>query len=98
MFATLASGLRLYYDDLGAGPPVMLVHGLRCSHVTWRHQAPALAAAGYRVILPDLRGHGETDKPAGPYSLEDWIGDLVQLMDQLELPQVTLVGHSLGGG
>jgi pimeloyl-ACP methyl ester carboxylesterase len=97
MFITLSDGLRLFYEDQGQGEPVVLVHGLRCSHVTWRHQIPVLAER-YRVIAPDIRGHGDSDKPAGPYTVDLWISDLVQLLDQLELPRVVLIGHSLGAG
>ncbi|HLG74169.1 MAG TPA: alpha/beta hydrolase [Chloroflexota bacterium] len=98
MFVQLPDGLRMYCEERGEGPPVVLVHGLRCSHVTWRHQVPALSRAGYRVVAPDLRGHGETDKPVGPYSHELWTGDLLALLDILELEQPVLAGHSLGGG
>jgi pimeloyl-ACP methyl ester carboxylesterase len=98
MYIQLPDGLHMYREERGDGPPVVLVHGLRCSHVTWRHQLPALAHAGYRAVAPDLRGHGETDKPAGPYSHELWSGDLLALLDLLELDQAVLAGHSLGGG
>lgn len=97
MDVRLPDGLRMYYEDCGQGEPVLLIHGLRCSHVTWRHQLPALSA-DFRVIAPDLRGHGSTDKPPGPYSLDLWAGDLLALLDCLELPRVALVGHSMGGG
>lgn len=98
MYVQLPDGLHMYCEERGDGPPVLLVHGLRCSHVTWRHQIPTLVGAGYRAIAPDLRGHGETDKPAGAYSHELWTGDLLALLDLLELDQAVLVGHSLGGG
>jgi pimeloyl-ACP methyl ester carboxylesterase len=98
MYVKLPDGLHIYCEDRGEGPPIVLVHGLRCSHVTWRHQVPALSRAGYRAIAPDLRGHGETDKPAGPYSHDLWAGDLLALLDVLELDRVVLAGHSLGGG
>lgn len=97
MFTTIDNGLGLYFEDEGRGMVVVLVHGLRCSSVTWRHQIPALSSK-FRVIAPDLRGHGQTDKPAGPYAVDDWINDLKQLLDRLELSRVVLIGHSLGGG
>ncbi|QBJ94726.1 alpha/beta fold hydrolase [Rhodococcus sp. ABRD24] len=87
----------LKYVDLGEGPPVVLVHGLLGSHESWGPQIDMLAEK-YRVIAPDLFGHGESDKPRGDYSLSSHAATVRDLMDHLEISSAPLVGHSLGGG
>jgi len=89
-------GVRLFYRDLGAGRPVVLVHGWTMSHAVWDTLVQDLAPR-YRVILPDLRGHGDSDKPYGDYGPERHAADLAALMEHLELREVTLVGWSFGG-
>lgn len=80
------------------GPPVVLVHGWPQHWWSWREVIPALAAAGRRVIAPDLRGHGWTDKPSGGYDKEGMAGDLLALLDALSLQDgITWVGHDWGG-
>ena len=95
--ATLPSGLRMYYESQGEGPPVVLIHGLGGSHAMWRYQVPALAER-YRAIALDLRGHGQSDKPPGPYSVPMFAEDVLGLVDSLGIAQATMVGLSLGGG
>jgi pimeloyl-ACP methyl ester carboxylesterase len=74
----------------------VLVHGLGgTGAAVWKHQAEELAR-DFRVVVPDLRGAGESPKPPGPYSLQDFVDDLHGLVERLELP-VALVGHSFGG-
>lgn len=90
-------GDDLDYVDVGEGPPIVFVHGLLGSHRTWDHLVDRLAA-GHRVIAPDLVGHGGSAKPRGDYSLGAHAGTLRDLLDQLGVGPVTLVGHSLGGG
>jgi pimeloyl-ACP methyl ester carboxylesterase len=82
------------------GPPVLLLHGWACSAYSWRHQLPALAAAGLRAIAVDLKGHGLTDKPLGPdeYTREAMTTFATETADALGLDRFALVGHSLGGG
>jgi len=82
----------------GEGPPVLLVHGFPELAFSWRHQLPALAAAGYRAIAPDMRGYGGSDKPEGvhEYTIQKLIGDLVGLMDALGIDRPLLVGHDWG--
>jgi pimeloyl-ACP methyl ester carboxylesterase len=82
----------------GAGPDVLLLHGFPDSNAVWRHQIPALVAAGYRVIAPDLRGFGETDAPVGKehYAASMLAGDVVGIMDALGVRRVRLVGHDWG--
>ena len=83
---------------LGDGPPVILVHGFPELAYSWRHQLPALAGAGYRVIAPDMRGYGGTDKPAAvaEYTVQKLIGDLTGLMDALDIDRAVIAGHDWG--
>jgi pimeloyl-ACP methyl ester carboxylesterase len=80
------------------GPAVLLLHGWPDSHRLWRHQVPALAAAGFRTIAPDLRGFGASDRPAdvAAYGLAQIIGDVLGVLDHLELDRVHVVGHDWG--
>jgi pimeloyl-ACP methyl ester carboxylesterase len=82
----------------GSGPPVLLLHGFPDSSAVWRHQIPALVAAGHRVIAPDLRGFGESDRPEGveAYRLELVVQDVLGILATLELSQVSVVGHDWG--
>ena len=95
---TGAHPTELYYQDLGQGPPVVLIHGWPLSHRMWESQVNALTAAGYRTIAYDRRGFGESGKPAGGYDYDTFASDLHEVITQLGLTQVTLVGFSMGGG
>ena len=90
--------IRIATYHLGEGPPVILVHGFPELAFSWRHQLPALADAGYRAIAPDMRGYGGTDKPqqVAAYTVQELIGDLTGLMDELETEKAVLVGHDWG--
>lgn len=90
-------GERLAYYDEGSGDTVLLVHGMAGSSVTWREILPQLAKK-YRVIAPDLLGHGQSAKPRTDYSLGAFAVGLRDLLDELEVDSATVVGHSLGGG
>jgi pimeloyl-ACP methyl ester carboxylesterase len=92
------NGLTMNVLVEGEGPAVLLVHGFPDSIALWRHQIPALVAAGYRVIAPDLRGFGLTESPAEVegYAIENHVADLVALLDTLGVAQVRLVGHDWG--
>lgn len=83
---------------MGDGPPVVLVHGFPELAFSWRHQIPALAAARYSVIAPDMRGYGGSDKPAHvtDYTIQKLIGDLTGLMDTLGIEKAMIVGHDWG--
>src|SRR3954470_11305002 len=90
-------GHPVTYHRMGAGPAVLLVHGITSSSRTWRTVMPALAEH-YDVIAPDLLGHGRSAKPRGDYSLGAYASGLRDLLVALEVPSATVVGHSLGGG
>ena len=81
----------------GNGPAVLLIHGIGDSSETWAPIVPGLAR-NYRVIVPDLLGHGESDKPRGDYSIGGYANGMRDLLSVLGVDRVTLVGHSLGGG
>jgi pimeloyl-ACP methyl ester carboxylesterase len=93
------NGIRLHAVTTGQGPTVLLLHGFPDTHIVWRKQVGALAAAGYRVLVPDLRGYGRSDAPAGihDYTLEKLRGDVLGLLDALHIDKVSLVGHDWGG-
>jgi pimeloyl-ACP methyl ester carboxylesterase len=90
---------RLSYQQAGPsdGPVVLLLHGLVSDSTTWQPTIAPLAARGLRVIALDLLGHGQSDKPPIGYSLDDFGASITEVLDQLAITRVTLVGHSLGG-
>jgi pimeloyl-ACP methyl ester carboxylesterase len=92
------NGIRLNIAEAGEGPPVLLCHGFPESWYSWRHQIDALAAAGFRAIAPDMRGYGKSDAPEAidQYTVFHMIGDLVGVLDALELPSAVIVGHDWG--
>jgi haloacetate dehalogenase len=90
-----ANGIRQFYLDAGVGPPVILLHGFPETSFAWRFQIPALARQ-YRVIAPDLRGYGETDKPSKGYDKRTMANDVVALLEMLGVGRVALVGHDRG--
>lgn len=93
-----ANGLRFHVHDEGDGEPVLLLHGFPDSGRLWRHQVPVLTAAGYRAVVPDLRGFGESDRPDGvdSYAMPLVVGDLVSILDALGIERATVVGHDWG--
>jgi pimeloyl-ACP methyl ester carboxylesterase len=82
----------------GSGRPVVLVHGFPELSYSWRHQIPVLAAAGHRVLAPDVRGYGGSTKPPAveDYSLANLVADVVGLLDALDIERASLVGHDWG--
>ena len=90
-------GHSFSYLDSGEGPAVLFIHGILGSQRQWGKLIDRLDDTN-RVIVPDLFGHGESDKPAGDYSLGAHAGTLRDLLDRIGVDRVTLVGHSLGGG
>jgi non-heme chloroperoxidase len=85
------------FDAGGDGRPVVLIHGWPLSHTSWSEQIPALKDAGYRVVSYDRRGFGKSD-PGDAYDYDALTGDLDQVLKDLDLTDVTLVGFSMGGG
>lgn len=90
-------GHEMVYRGGGSGSPLLLVHGIAGSCNTFDLVLPELAKH-HRVIAPDLLGHGQSDKPRGDYSLGAHAAALRDLMELLEIPSATIVGHSMGGG
>jgi pimeloyl-ACP methyl ester carboxylesterase len=88
--------LKLYYEIDGEGPPLMLVHGLGSSSRDWEKQVPCFVEK-YKVIALDLRGHGRSDKPPGPYSMRTFAEDTAALIRELKQAPLHLVGISMGG-
>jgi pimeloyl-ACP methyl ester carboxylesterase len=96
------NGMRMGYYEAGPksdAPPVILCHGWPELAFSWRHQIKALSAAGIRVIAPDQRGYGATDRPepVEAYDIEQLTGDLVGLLDHLRVDKAIFVGHDWGG-
>jgi pimeloyl-ACP methyl ester carboxylesterase len=90
--------IELYYEDHGAGRPVVLVHGWPLSGASWEKQVAALLTAGYRVITYDRRGFGRSSRPSTGYDYDTFAADLDKLMTKLDLADAALVGFSMGGG
>ena len=90
-------GHAFSYTDSGSGSVLMFIHGILGSQKQWAHLVDQLDD-NHRLIVPDLFGHGESAKPIGDYSLGAHAATLRDLLDRLGIAQVTLVGHSLGGG
>ena len=92
------NGIGLEVQDEGEGPPVLLLHGWPDSGRMWHDQVPALVEAGFRCIVPDLRGFGASDKPddVAAYALPLLVGDVVGLLDHFGLARAHVVGHDWG--
>ena len=90
------NGIRMHYAEQEPGPLVVLVHGFPESWYSWRHQMPAIAAAGFRVVAPDMRGYGQTDAPSeiASYTIMHLVGDVTGLVDALGERQAIVVGHA----
>ena len=93
-----ANGIRLHLAEQGSGPLVLLCHGFPETSWSWRRQMQPLADAGYRVVAPDMRGYGGSDRPepVDQYSLFHLVGDMVGLLDALGEAQAVIVGHDWG--
>jgi pimeloyl-ACP methyl ester carboxylesterase len=90
--------IEIYYEDHGAGQPVVLIHGYPLSGRGWDKQVPALLDAGYRVITYDRRGFGKSSQPAIGYDYDTFAADLNALLEYLDLRDAVLAGHSMGTG
>ena len=93
-----ANGVKVRIAEMGEGPLVILVHGWPESWYSWRHQIPALAAAGYHVVAPDMRGYGKSAKPAAveDYDIRHLTADIVGIVDAMGEKKAVLVGHDWG--
>ena len=90
--------VELYYEDLGSGPPVVLLHGWPLDSRSWEPQLHPLLESGHRVIVYDRRGFGRSSRPAGGYDFDTLAADLHQVMTGLDLRDATVIGFSLGTG
>src|SRR5580704_13183786 len=90
--------IDLYYEDHGAGPAVVLVHGLASSSRSWEKQVVGLYRSGFRVVAYDRRGFGQSSMPAFGYDFDTLAADLHTLISILELRDIALVGFGMGGG
>lgn len=92
------NGIKLRIAEAGSGPLVLLVHGFPESWYSWRHQLPALAAAGYHAVAPDVRGYGGSDapQPIEAYSMKEITADMVGLLDALGEETAVIAGHDWG--
>jgi pimeloyl-ACP methyl ester carboxylesterase len=93
-----ANGIRIHLAEQGKGPLVVLCHGFPESWYSWRHQIRALAEAGYHAVAPDMRGYGQSDRPEEieKYSLLHLVGDVVGVLDALEVERAVVAGHDWG--
>jgi pimeloyl-ACP methyl ester carboxylesterase len=89
--------MQMHFVAAGEGPVVVLLHGFPETHRSWDLQVPALVQAGFRVITPDLRGYGSTDRPRNGYELQNLGRDIVALIHAVSKEPVSLVGHDWGG-
>ncbi len=90
-----ANGIKQHYVEAGSGPAVVLLHGFPETCFAWRKQIPILAER-YRVIAPDLRGYGDTEKPEGGYDKRTMARDLAALLDSLGVERAAILGHDRG--
>ena len=90
--------IEIYYEDHGAGQPVVLIHGYPLSGRAWDKQVLVLLDAGHRVITYDRRGFGKSSQPTVGYDYDTFAADLAGLLEHLDLHDAVLVGHSMGTG
>lgn len=95
MGSILVNGLRTNILDNGKGPPLVMLHGLSDDCTFWLPLVDALSPP-FRVVAPDLRGHGASDKPPGPYAIRQMAEDVSALMTALGIPEARFAGFSMG--
>lgn len=93
----VAPNVKLHVTDLGNGPAVVLIHGYPLSDASWEYQYHALVKAGYRAIGITLRGFGQSDKPFGKYDYDQFADDIKSVLDQMDIKDAVIGGHSMGG-
>jgi non-heme chloroperoxidase len=89
---------QIYYKDWGSGKPVVFSHGWPLNADAWESQMVFLVSHGFRCIAHDRRGHGRSDQPGNGNNMDTYADDLAELLELLDLKEVTLIGHSAGGG
>lgn len=89
------AAVPLHVSDEGKGPPILLLHGFPFDHTIWAEVRQGLK--GYRTIAPDMRGHGQSPTPAGPWTIRDLADDAIALLDRLRIDRAYWLGHSIGG-
>lgn len=94
--ANTPHAVKLHFEDRGKGLPVVLLHGFPFDHHIWDSQIDALSDS-FRIIAPDLRGHGQSPAPRGVYDMDTMAADVTALLDDLGIEQAVWVGHSMGG-
>lgn len=97
-FVTTRDGTEIFYKDWGSGPPVIFIHGWPLNADAWEDQMKLVAENGFRGIAHDRRGHGRSSQPWNGYDFDTFADDLAALIEHLDLRDVTLVAHSMGGG
>jgi pimeloyl-ACP methyl ester carboxylesterase len=90
------NGIEMAYARRGAGKPLVLIHGFPFDHTAWNDVIPYLEGS-FDLILPDLRGFGESGAPESPYTMSDMADDLAGLLDHLGIEKSAIAGHSMGG-
>jgi 3-oxoadipate enol-lactonase len=90
------NGIKLTYERHGKGTPLVLLHGYPLDHTIWEPLVPFLES-DFDLILPDLRGFGESDIVSEPFTMADFAADISGLLDQLVIPKAAIAGHSMGG-
>jgi non-heme chloroperoxidase len=95
---TTRDGTSIYYKDWGTGPAITFSHGWPLNSDAWDGQLLYFAQNGFRVIAHDRRGHGRSSQPSGGHDMNTYADDLATLFEALDLKNVTMVGHSTGGG
>ena len=96
MLKTKVNGISIAYERRGKGTPLVLIHGYPLDHTIWKSVVPLLEKE-VDLILPDLRGFGESDAPGTDFSMSDYAADVVGLLDQLGIQKAAVAGHSMGG-
>ena len=91
------NGVRLAYSLCGQGAGVVLLHGWMCNRSFWQRQCRELAGRNFRCLAVDFRGHGDSDAPAGGYSIQQLAAEVSTMMAALEFGPAVIVGHSMGG-
>jgi non-heme chloroperoxidase len=97
-FKTVSDGTQIYYKDWGSGQPVVFSHGWPLSSDAWESQMAFLVDHGYRCVAHDRRGHGRSSQPWTGNDMDTYSDDLAAVIEELDLREIVLVGHSTGGG